>query len=130
MGEGDDQIDALFGPDGTGEADPAGVARPPAVEQPGQGVPDAATRPAAPPGVRPAAPSHKIVISEPRTAPTAAASAETPIMTYRPRVEAEPSILGLSRHTRGRVGSRLFNLFFTAVFVVIFVQMVVALLRG
>jgi hypothetical protein len=46
----------------------------------------------------------------------------------RPRIEPDPAILGLSRHTRSRLGSRLFNLFFVCVFALILVQMVVALL--
>jgi hypothetical protein len=46
----------------------------------------------------------------------------------RPRIVDEPGILGLSRLTRGRFGSRLFNLFFLLVFVVILIQMVSAIL--
>jgi hypothetical protein len=46
----------------------------------------------------------------------------------RPRVVEEPGILGLSRLTRGRVGSRLFTLFFVLVYLVIVVQMVAAIL--
>ena len=46
----------------------------------------------------------------------------------RPRIVDEPGILGLSRLTRGRFGSRLFNLFFVLVFVVILIQMVSAIL--
>jgi hypothetical protein len=46
----------------------------------------------------------------------------------RPRIVPEPGILGLSRLTRGRVGSRLFNLFFLLVFAVIIVQMISAIL--
>ncbi len=48
----------------------------------------------------------------------------------RPPVDPEPGILGLSRLTRGRVGSRLFTLFFVTVFGVILVQMLVAILHG
>ncbi|WP_158703584.1 hypothetical protein, partial [Pseudonocardia dioxanivorans] len=48
---------------------------------------------------------------------------------HRPPVEPEPSILGLSRHTRSRLGSRLFTLFFVAVFTVILVQLIVSLLN-
>ncbi|MCW2721680.1 MAG: peptidase caspase catalytic subunit [Pseudonocardia sp.] len=47
----------------------------------------------------------------------------------RPRIEPEPGILGLSRHTRSRLGARLFNLFFVFVFALILVQMIVALLN-
>ncbi len=46
----------------------------------------------------------------------------------RPRIEPEPAILGLSRHTRSRLGARLFNLFFVFVFALILIQMIVALL--
>ena len=46
----------------------------------------------------------------------------------RPRIADEPGILGLSRLTRGRFGSRLFNLFFLLVFTVILIQMVSAIL--
>lgn len=51
-----------------------------------------------------------------------------PPLRARPRIEPEQGILGLSRHTRSRLGSRLFNLFFVCVFGLILVQMVVALL--
>jgi len=44
-------------------------------------------------------------------------------------VPDEPSILGFSRHSRSRLGSRLFTLFFVLVFTVIVVQTVVALLN-
>jgi hypothetical protein len=46
----------------------------------------------------------------------------------RPRIVDEPGILGLSRLTRGRFGSRLFNLFFVLVFTVIVIQMISAIL--
>jgi len=46
----------------------------------------------------------------------------------RPRIVDDPGILGISRLTRGRVGSRLFTLFFVLVFTVIVVQMVAAIL--
>lgn len=48
----------------------------------------------------------------------------------RPRIEAEPAILGLSRHSRSRLGSRLFTLFFVVVFGVIVIQLLVSLLGG
>lgn len=51
-----------------------------------------------------------------------------PHLRARPRIEPEQGILGLSRHTRSRLGSRLFNLFFVLVFALILVQMIVALL--
>ena len=52
------------------------------------------------------------------------------VLSARPRVVEEPGILGLSRLTRGQVGSRLFTLFFVAVFTLIAVQMMVELLHG
>jgi hypothetical protein len=51
-----------------------------------------------------------------------------PARAARPPIGVDPDILGLSRISRGRVGSRVFSLFFVLVFVVIFVQMVFALL--
>lgn len=56
--------------------------------------------------------------------PTPARSRYAP----RPRVVDEPGILGLSRHSRGRLGSRLFTWFFVLVFSLILIQLVVALL--
>lgn len=52
------------------------------------------------------------------------------VQRARPPVEPEPSILGLSRLARGRVGSRLFTLFFVFVYALIAVQLLVALLHG
>ena len=49
-------------------------------------------------------------------------------MPPRPRIVAEPSILGLSRLTRGRFGSRVFTLFFVFVFTLIVVQMIASIL--
>lgn len=92
------------------------------------------------PGVAapPSAPSPVISSSGHTTAPAAAARPRTPITgpsrrpevrpPARPRIEPEPAILGLSRHTRSRLGSRLFNLFFVLVFALIVIQMVMALL--
>jgi hypothetical protein len=48
----------------------------------------------------------------------------------RPRIVEEPAILGLSRLTRGRLGSRLFNAFFLLVFALIIVQMISAILEN
>ncbi|MHA6797075.1 hypothetical protein ACVGVM_26715 [Pseudonocardia bannensis] len=62
----------------------------------------------------------------PVTRPVTTAPAE---LRYRPPVEAEPSILGLSRHARGRAGSRAFTLVFTGIFAVILIQLIVALLN-
>ena len=51
-----------------------------------------------------------------------------PTLPPRPRIVAEPSILGLSRLTRGRFGSRVFTLFFVFVFTLIVVQMIASIL--
>ncbi|MEJ3655650.1 hypothetical protein WEH80_22025 [Actinomycetes bacterium KLBMP 9759] len=47
----------------------------------------------------------------------------------RPPIGEEPSILGLSRHSRSRLGSRLFTLFFVFVFALIVVQTIAVLLN-
>jgi hypothetical protein len=52
------------------------------------------------------------------------------VLSARPRIEDDPAILGLSRLTRGRVGSRLFTLFFVGVFTLIALQTVLELLYG
>jgi hypothetical protein len=57
---------------------------------------------------------------------SATARADAPA---RPPVSNEPAILGLSRLSRSRVGSRLFRWFFVFVFAVIFLQLVVSLLN-
>jgi hypothetical protein len=68
--------------------------------------------------------------SSARDVPTGGPPAEPrPGPPPRPRIVDEPGILGLSRLTRGRFGSRLFNWFFVLVFVVILIQMVSALLE-
>jgi predicted nucleic acid-binding Zn ribbon protein len=46
----------------------------------------------------------------------------------RPRIADEPGILGLSRRSRGRLGSRMFTWFFVLVFALILVQMVMSIL--
>ena len=53
-----------------------------------------------------------------------------PPLRARPPVVGEPEFLGLSRLARGRVGSRLFTLFFVAVFTLIAVQTLVEILHG
>lgn len=64
------------------------------------------------------------------TAPVTAPASPPAPLGARPRIVEEPSILGLSRRTRSRIGSRLFTLFFVAVFSLIAVQMVVEILSG
>lgn len=86
-------------------------------------VADATRTPDPEPAVRLAAPVTELAarrVTVPRPA----------VLSARPRVVEEPGILGLSRLTRGQVGSRLFTLFFVAVFTLIAVQMVVEILHG
>jgi hypothetical protein len=79
-------------------------------------------------------PPPPVIVVPERVAPPRPAPRARPSITpgtrppARPRIEPEPAILGLSRHTRSRLGSRLFNLFFVFVFALIVIQMVVALL--
>ncbi|MGH3566534.1 MAG: hypothetical protein ACRDRH_10975 [Pseudonocardia sp.] len=53
-----------------------------------------------------------------------------PRLSARPRIEDDPGLLGLTRRSHSRVGSRIFTLFFVLVFAVILIQLVVALLEG
>ncbi len=46
----------------------------------------------------------------------------------RPRIVDEPGILGLSRLSRGRFGSRVFTWFFVLVFALILAQMIMSIL--
>lgn len=48
----------------------------------------------------------------------------------RPRVEVEDGVLGFSRVTRSRFGSRLFTLFFLVVYAVIALNLMFSLLSG
>lgn len=91
--------------------------------------------PEVPPAVRLAAvpapaPAPRAVPEQPVRPVTDLAARRAPLSAARPRVVEEPSILGLSRRTRSRLGSRLFSLFFVAVFALIAVQMVLAILYG
>lgn len=87
----------------------------------------AAEFPAAAPSSSPAAPRGP---APARPRPGASAGTATAGSPWRPRIDPEPSILGLSRLSRGALGSRLFTLGFAAIFTLIAVQMVVALLTG
>jgi hypothetical protein len=73
-------------------------------------------RPAAPPGPAPER------VAGPWTRPVDPAP--------RPPIENEPSILGLTRRSRSRFGSRLFVAFFVLVYTVILIQLIVSLVRG
>ena len=61
-------------------------------------------------------------LGEPGTEPRIVAS-------HRPRVVDDLEIIGLTRWSRGRIGSRVFRGFFLLVFGVIVVQLVVSLLH-
>lgn len=52
-----------------------------------------------------------------------------PRLDARPRIVEDPVILGLTRVSRSRLGSRLFMLFFVFVYVVILAQLIVSLLQ-
>jgi hypothetical protein len=47
----------------------------------------------------------------------------------RPRIVEDPAILGLTRVSRSRLGSRLFTWFFVFVYAVILIQLIVSLLQ-
>ncbi|MCE3554368.1 hypothetical protein LWC33_23290, partial [Pseudonocardia sp. RS11V-5] len=49
---------------------------------------------------------------------------------HRPPVRPDPQIVGLSRRLRGRVGSRAFTLVFVGVYLLILVQLIVALMNS
>lgn len=63
---------------------------------------------------------------------TAEEALELPVapVRARPRVDDDPGLLGLTRRSHSRLGSRLFTLFFILVFTLIIVQMMVVLLAG
>ncbi|SFN20513.1 hypothetical protein SAMN05216207_101035 [Pseudonocardia ammonioxydans] len=59
--------------------------------------------------------------------PRAAAADDGPVyrppaVSARPRVDLEPGLVGFSRLTRGRTGSRVFTLFFVGIYLVIIVH--------
>ncbi|GAA3248951.1 hypothetical protein GCM10017691_59590 [Pseudonocardia petroleophila] len=91
-----------------------------------------AAAPDAPPaGPRPGAPARPVrPVTELATRRPTPVEHRPPVLSARPPVVEEPSILGLSRRARSRLGSRLFTLFFVAVFTLIAVQMVLAILYG
>jgi hypothetical protein len=65
---------------------------------------------------------------DPAPDPDPAAPAPPPRPDARPRIVEDPVILGLTRVSRSKLGSRLFTLFFVFVYAVILVQLVVSLL--
>ena len=93
-----------------------------------------APRPPRAPEPEPAAPPRPRRAPE-RTAPgphgprrpRAAAADDGPVyrppaVSARPRVDLEPGLVGFSRLTRGRTGSRVFTLFFVGIYLVIIVH--------
>jgi hypothetical protein len=48
----------------------------------------------------------------------------------RPRIVQDPVILGLTRHSRSKLGSRLFTWFFVFVYLLILVQLIWSILQG
>jgi len=48
----------------------------------------------------------------------------------RPRIVEDPGILGLTRVSRSRLGSRLFTWFFVFVYLVIVIQLIWSILQG
>jgi hypothetical protein len=87
------------------------------------------------PGARPRRPVVLVArdgraVERPPTPPAPAGVHRPAPLRARPPVVEDPGILGLSRLTRGRVGSRVFTLFFVAVFTLIAVEMLVELLHG
>ena len=65
---------------------------------------------------------------DPALHPEPVAPAPPPRPDARPRIVEDPVILGLTRVSRSKLGSRLFTLFFVFVYAVILVQLVVSLL--
>jgi hypothetical protein len=120
------------GGDAAGEgAEPAGEA----AEEPVATPPPApawltgkAATPWPPPGATAPRARAPGAIPPPRRSSAPGRPAPIPGPPPMPRIPPEPAILGLSRLTRGRFGSRLFTLFFVLVFALIVGQMVVSIL--
>lgn len=112
---------------GTPVADP--VADQPPLPVPEPDPPDAATPDPPPPPVADAPTPPQGIPTSARFAVPVAPSAPLPPRPYaRPPVVDDAGIIGLTRVSRSKVGSRLFTWFFVLVFALILVQMVVALL--
>lgn len=67
-------------------------------------------------------------IPSPRRPPSVPGPARRDAVPARPRIVDEPGILGLSRLSRGRFGSRVFTWFFVLVFALILAQMIMSIL--
>jgi hypothetical protein len=68
------------------------------------------------------------VTGQPRAAAAPRPAAVPTRPEARPPVVDELAVLGLSRHLRSRVGTRLFTWFFVLVFALILVQLIASLL--
>ena len=89
---------------------------------------DAGTPEQRPPRSGRARPAHRAPdVPAPRSDPSEESWIDA-LERDRPPIGEEPVILGLSRRSHSRLGSRLFTLFFVFVFGLIIVQMFVALL--
>ena len=86
------------------------------------------TRPWPPPGAVGPRVRAASAIPPPRRPAVPGRAERIPGPPPMPRITEEPAILGLSRLTRGRFGSRVFTWFFVLVFTLIAVQMVVSIL--
>ena len=129
----------------------AATAPPPrAASAPPPGAASAPPPPAAPPSAAPpadAAPNFVLQETRPSWAadpPTPPSGAPTtpsarrtasgaplpPRPDARPRIVQDPVIIGLTRVSRSRLGSRLFTWFFVFVYLVIIIQLVWSILQG
>ena len=132
-------------PSGAASAPPSGAA-----SAPPPGAAPAPPPPAAPPSAAPpadAAPNFVLQETRPSWAadpPTPPSGAPTtpsarrtasgaplpPRPDARPRIVQDPVIIGLTRVSRSRLGSRLFTWFFVFVYLVILIQLVWSILQG
>lgn len=69
-------------------------------------------------------------VPAPRPAAVRPSISRPPESRARPQIVVEDGILGLSRRARSRVGSRLFTLFFVAVYALILAELVFVLVHG
>jgi len=108
------------------------AAAPPAAAPPADAAPNFvpqtarpswAADPPTPPSGAPTTPSARRTASGP-------AHPLPPRPDARPRIVQDPVIIGLTRVSRSRLGSRLFTWFFVFVYLVIIVQLVWSILQG
>ncbi|TCK27845.1 hypothetical protein [Pseudonocardia endophytica] len=109
----------------TADDEPGRSPGPPAPRTPEPAVPPSPRTPLRTPLVpRPPLPSPRrppVV----RTGPVVPNAADA--RASRPRVEPDPSLFGFARHTRSRLGARVFTLFFVLVFALILVQTIASI---